>query len=168
MDKNRKVLRSLGAHSELIEELLTNTHYTPTDLTAMTGALGSMGKLRNVDALIGRAAEADSRDGAYFMRRRIELMSAWQERTGEIAGFATLGDSPFPMALTRSNGLTGIFPLDALAWTVETRRAITSLTEAARAEGITGPLTLAITGTATPLAQRKAAALGWKLEQQIR
>jgi hypothetical protein len=168
MDQNRKALRGLGAHTDVIEELLTNTYYTPTDITAMTGALRSMGKLRNIDALIGRAAEADSRDGAYFMRRRIELMSTWQERTGEITGFATVGDSPFPMALTRGNGLVGIFPLDALAWTAETSRAVTSLTDAARAEGITGHLTLAITGTATPLAQRKAAALGWKLEQQIR
>jgi hypothetical protein len=72
------------------------------------------------------------------------------------------------MAFTRSNGLAGIFPLDALAWTAETSRAITSLTEAARAEGFTGPLTLAITGTATPLAKKKTSALGWKLEQQFR
>lgn len=168
MDKNRKVLRGLGADAELTDELLTNKHYTPTDITAMAGALRSMGKLQNIDALIGRAAEASSRDDAYFMRRRIELMSAWQEKTGDISGFTTIGNSPFPMALTHGNGLAGIFPLDALAWTAETSRAITSLTEGARAEGITGPLILAITGTATPLAQKKAAALGWKLEQQIR
>ncbi len=166
MDRNRKTLRGMGADADLTEELLTNTHYTPTDVTAMAGALRSMGKLSNIDALLARAVDARNRDDAYFMRRRIELMSVWQEKTGEVAGFTTIGDSPFPMALTRGNGLTGVFPLDALSWTAETSRAFISLTDSARAEGITEPLTLVITGTATPLASKKAAALGWKLEQQ--
>ncbi len=166
MDMNRNALRSMKADPVLTEELLTNTHYTPTDVTAMTGALKDMGRLRNIDVLIGRAAEANSRDAAFFMRKRIELMAAHQERTGDITGFVTVGDSPFPFATTRGNGLTGIFPLDALAWTAETSRSLTSLTQAARDEGFTGPLSLSITGTATPLAKKEIAALGWKLAQR--
>jgi hypothetical protein len=168
MDRNRKTLRAMGADAHLIEELLTNTHYTPTDVTAIAGALHSMGKVRNIDTLLAGAVGARSRDEAYFTRRRVELMSARQEKTGEIAGFTAIGNFPFPLAVTFGNGLTGVFPLDALAWTAETSRAVTSLTKSARAEGITGPLTLVITGTATPLAQKKVAALGWKLEQQQR
>jgi hypothetical protein len=94
-------------------------------------------------------------------------MAAHQARTGDITGFIILGDSPFPMATTRSNGLAGIFPLDALAWTAETSRSLTALTQAARDEGMTGSLSLGITGTATPLAQKQIAALGWKLQQKI-
>lgn len=168
MDKNRNTLKAMGADAHLVEELLTNTHYTPTDVTAMAGALHSMGKLRNIDTLLAGAAGVRSRDEAYFTRRRIELMSVRQEKTREIAGFTDIGAFPFPLAVTVGNGLTGVFPIDALAWTAETSRALTSLTEQARAEGITGPLTLVISGTATPLAQKKAAALGWTLEQQER
>ena len=36
----------------------------------------------------------------------------------------------------------------------------------ARAQGITGPLNLVITGTATPLAQKQLAKLGWSVQQQ--
>ena len=167
MDINRKSLGSMGVDASLAEELLTNTHYTPTDVTAITGALRSMGKLQGVPVLIGRAAEANSRDAAYFMRRRVELMAAHQQAAGDITGFTLVGDVPFPMATTRDNGLAGIFPLDAVSWTAEVSRSVTSLTEEARAQGISGPLTLAITGTATPLAQKKIAALGWNLQQKL-
>ena len=40
------------------------------------------------------------------------------------------------------------------------------VTEAARAQGITGPMDLVITGTATPLAQKQLAKLGWSLQQE--
>jgi hypothetical protein len=167
MDINRKALRKAGADATLTEDLLTNPHFTPTDMTALTAALASMGTLRNVNALIARAADAHSRDAAYFMRSRVELMAAHQQQTGEITGFTTLGDSPFPMAQTRDKGLLGIFPLDALAWTEDSSRAITSLTTAARDEGITGPLSLQVTGTATALARTEITALGWTLSEQI-
>lgn len=167
MDMNRKALRGTGADAKLVEELLANTHYTPIDMTDMSAALKGMGRLANINVLIARAAEAESRDAAFFMRKRVELMAAYQQKTGGITGFVTLGVSPFPVATTSGNGLAGIFPLDALSWTADTSSAITSLTSAARAEGMTGPLVLAITGTATPLAKKQLAALGWKLEQGI-
>lgn len=166
MDMNRKALLMAGADPGLAEELLTNQHYTPTDMTALTAALTEMGKLNNVDALITRAAEAESHDAAFFMRTRLELMAAQQRKSGDITGFATLGQSPFPLAVTRANGIEAIFPLDALSWTAETSATFESLGEAARAEGMTGPVSLRITGTASPLAARKLKALGWTVEQQ--
>ena len=83
-----------------------------------------------------------------------------------ITGFVAIAGVPMPMATTRNNGLLGIFPLDALSWTTDTSRAITAITQAARAQGITGPLNLIITGTATPLAQKQLAKLGWSVQQQ--
>lgn len=165
MDINRKTLRKTGANRDLIEKLLVNPNYTPTDMTAFAGALGTMGKLQNVDVLIGRAVKVDDRDEAFFMRRNAELMSARQAKVGDITGFVSLPSMPLPIATSRSNGLTGVFALDTLAWTKDNSEAITALTEAARAQGMNGPLILSITGSATPLAQQQLAALGWKLEQ---
>lgn len=167
MDINRKALRALGTDPNLVEELLANTHYTPVDMTALAGALKTMGKPAGIDAFIARAAEVQSRDDAFFMRKRAELMAVYQKKTGTITGFVTLGEVPFPLATTGGNGLAGIFPLDALSWTAETGSAITAITRAARAQGITGPLILGITGKATPLARKQVAALGWKLEEDI-
>ena len=165
MDVNRKTLLKIGANPALIEELLTNPHYTPTDMTAFAGALGTMGKLENIDALISRAAAATSRDTAFFMRRNAELMSERQSDVGDITGFVSLPSMPLPIATSRDDGLIAVFALDTLAWTKENNESITALTGAARAQGMGGPFILSITGTATPLAKQKLAALGWQLEQ---
>ena len=167
MDMNRKELRRMGASADATEAFLTNPSYTPTDATAITGVLAGMGQIRNVDALLFRASEAANRDQAYFLRRRVELMGAQQLAAGDITGFVSLDGVPFPMATTRDGGLTGLFPLDALSWTAETSQAITALTAATRAAGFQGPLSLGITGTATPLAEKEVAKLGWTLAQKL-
>ena len=166
MDMNRASLKKMGVSPAITEALLANTNYTPTDMTALTAALGSMGRLQNLDALLSLASQAGNRDDAEFMRWRIELMASYQQRMKTITGFVAIAGVPMPMATTRNNGLLGIFPLDALSWTTDTSRAITAITQAARAQGITGPLNLIITGTATPLAQKQLAKLGWSVQQQ--
>lgn len=166
LDMNRKALLKMGVSSAIVEQLLANPNYTSTDTTAMTGALGGMGKLRNLDALLGLAAQVNTRDDADFMRWRVELMASYQQKMKTITGFVAIAGVPLPMATTRDNGLLGIFPLDALSWTANTSHAITAITQAARAQGITGPMNLVITGTATPLAQKQLAKLGWSLQQQ--
>ncbi|MEI7599182.1 MAG: hypothetical protein WCJ41_07645 [Aestuariivirga sp.] len=166
LDMNRKSLLKMGVSSGLVEQLLANPNYTPTDMTAMTGALGGMGKLKNLDALLGLAAQVANRDDAEFMRWRVELMASYQQKMKSITGFIAIAGVPLPMATTRDNGLLGIFPFDALSWTASTSQAITSVTQAARAQGITGPMNLVITGTTTPLAQKQQAKLGWSVQQQ--
>jgi len=167
MDMNRKELRRMGASADATEAFLTNPSYTPTDATAITGVLAGMGQIRNVDALLSRASEAANRDQAYFLRRRVELMGAQQLAAGDITGFVSLDGVPFPMATTRDGGLIGLFPLDALSWTAETSEAITALTAAARAAGFHGSMSLGITGTATPLAEKEVSKLGWTLAQKL-
>ncbi len=165
MDVNRRTLLGIGANPDLTEELLTNPHYTPTDMTAFAGALGSMGKLENIDVLISRASAATSRDTAFFMRRNAELMSARQSELGDITGFVSLPSMPLPIATSRDDGLIAVFALDTLAWTKANSESITALTGAARAQGMGGPFILSITGTTTPLARQQLAALGWEIEQ---
>jgi hypothetical protein len=166
LDMNRKSLLKMGVTSGVVDQLLSNPNYTPTDTTAMTGALGGMGRLQNLDALLGLAGQVANRDDAEFMRWRIELMASYQHNMKNMTGFVAIAGVPMPMATTRNNGLLGIFPLDALSWTANTSRAITAITQSARAQGISGPMSLIITGTATPLAQNQLAKLGWSLQQQ--
>lgn len=165
LDMNRKALTKMGVSKAIVDQLLANPNYTPTDMTAMTGALSGMGKLRNLDALLSLAAQASTRDDAEFMRWRVELMASYQQKMRSITGFVAIAGVPMPMATTPDNGLLGVFPLDALSWTASTSQAITSITTAARDQGITGPMKLVITGTATPLAQKQLAKLGWSLQQ---
>jgi hypothetical protein len=163
IDMNKKKLRKLGIHGDLIDELLSNKHYTPVDITAMVDAFIRMGNQQNMDVMVGRAASAGSRDVAYFIRRRIELTAAYQEKTGELTGFVLFGDSPFPMSVTADNGVVGVFPIDILSWTENTSATMATFTSAVEANGLNGPKVLHITGTATPLAKKNLKALGWKI-----
>jgi hypothetical protein len=165
MDINRNKLAKVGIGGDLAEELLTNRYYTPVDITAMAEALVQMGELRQLDVMVARAVEANSRDVAYFMRRRIELTAEYQQKTGQLRGFSDFGSSPIPMSTTADNGIIGIFPLDILSWTKNTSNAVMTLTTAAREYGITGPLVLRITGTVTPLARTNLTSLGWVIEE---
>ena len=122
----------------------------------------SLSGARDLDATVAAAASADSRASAYFIRRRIELTAAWRKHHGAILGFANAGDPRFPVARTAS-GLVSVYPIDALAWTPETARALEAMSAAGP-----GPKILLITGTATPLAKSHLAAVNFRLEERAK
>jgi hypothetical protein len=165
MDMNKKKLGKLGIHRDLVDELLSNRHYTPVDTTVMVDALTRMGKQRQMDVMVARAASADGRDVAYFIRKRIELTATYQEKTGQLTGFILLGNSPFPMSTTSDNGIVGVFPIDILSWTENTSAVLAAMTSAAQNDGITGPKVLHISGTTTALAKKNLKALGWEVQE---
>jgi hypothetical protein len=95
----------------------------------------------------------------------MELTAAFQDERGELASFVRLGSSPFPLLVSRSQGIVGIFPIDILSWTKETAPVISAMTSAADDNGLTGPKVLRISGSATPLAKKNLQRLGWKIEE---
>ena len=163
MDRNRDKLARLGVDRAVAESLFANPNYTPVDVTAMTEALASLAGVKNLDAMVARAAAADSRATAYFIRKRIEMTAAWQRRRRTIAAFAHDDDLRFPLCLTAGGGAVGAYPIDSLSWTPETARLFESMSSAAA-----GPKTLVITGTATPLAKSNLSALGWTVEERAK
>ncbi len=165
MDMNEKKLADLGINRTLIDHLMQNRRYTPVDITVMADALTRMGRVRDMDVLVGRAATAPSRDVAYFIRKRFEMIADYQEKHRDLTAFVRFGTEPFPLALTANHGVIGIFPIDILSWTPDTSRAITGMTDAARHLGISGPKVFYIAGTTTRLAKRELRRLGWRLEE---
>ncbi|MBL8907789.1 MAG: hypothetical protein JNM20_14045 [Rhizobiales bacterium] len=167
LDANRKGLIGLGIKKDAVEKLLSNRNYTPVDAVAMVAALTQLRKLGGLDIAVSRAATARSRDIAYLTRRRIELIAAYQQKNGTLAGFVAVQGSPFPLCATRDNGIVGIFPFDAVSWTEPTSQVFAAMSATAKEQGATGAKLFAITGTATPLAKKKLAALGWELRETI-
>ena len=155
----------MGVGADVTEEFLQNKNFTPVDSTVIVDALARMTGVGNKDVMVERAASVDDRDVAYFIRKRMELTAAFQEQTGELASFVRLGNSPFPLLVSKSQGIVGIFPIDILSWTEETAPVISAMTSAANDSGLTGPRVLRITGSATPLAKRNLQRLGWKIEE---
>ena len=162
MDMNRERLARLGVERATADRLFANPYFTPLDATAIAAGLESLSGARDLDATVAAAASADSRASAYFIRRRIELTAAWRKHHGAILGFANAGDPRFPVARTAS-GLVSVYPIDALAWTPETARALEAMSAAGP-----GPKILLITGTATPLAKSHLAAVNFRLEERAK
>ena len=167
MDTNRDKLARLGVDGATADSLFVNRNYTPFDATAMVEALTSLNGVADIGPMVALAARAGSRATAYFVRRRIELTSAWQRRNKSIIAFVDNGSVMFPLAQTTSGGIVGIYPIDILSWTPGTAQTIGAMTAAARSGGATGK-TLVITGAATPLARRNLAARGWKVEERAK
>ena len=146
---------------------MANPNYTPVDVTAMVDALSSIGAVRDLPAMVGEAAAADSRPTAFFVRRRIELTAAWRRRHGPIAAFAGADSVRFPLAETADGAIVGVYPIDILSWTPETARTLDAMTAEAQRSGAASK-TLVITGTATPLAKSRLAALGWTVQERAK
>lgn len=167
LDANRKGLLRLGINKAIVEKFLSNRNYTPVDAIAMVAALTKLRKLSGLDIVVARAATARSRDIAYLTRRRVELIAVYQEKNGTLASFMAVQGSPFPLCVTKDNGIVGIFPFDAVSWTEPTSQVYAAMTAAADGHGATGSKLFVITGTATPLARKNLAKLGWKLRENV-
>ena len=168
LDMNRETLAKMGVDSATAERFLHNRNFTPVDMTVIVDALSRMGNVRGLDLMVARAAQADSRDNAIFMRRGIELDAAYQARTAKVVAFATFSSAPLPLLQTADGGFVGVFPFDAVSWTKGTAKVFTAMTAEAEQANASGPKQLSIAGTATKLAKAKLTALGWAVEDNAR
>jgi hypothetical protein len=162
MDMNRDKLARLGVDGAAADSLFTNRNYTPGDVTAMVEALTSLNGVGNIGPTVAGAAGAGSRGAAYFIRRRMEVIAAWQRHNKTIISFVGDDGVMFPLARTASGGIVGVYPIDVLSWTPGTAQTVDAMTAAAQKEGATSK-TLVITGAATPLAKARVSARGWTL-----
>jgi hypothetical protein len=155
----------MGVEPELSATLLANRNYTPIDMAALVAALESMKSVQDRQVFVARAAAANGRAIAYFMRRQAELLADDYRRHGGYVRFVALASYPF--VLTRRGDVMALLPIDILSWTRTTSAGFGQVTAerkhvAPKAHGV-----LRIGGTATRLAKRRLKAEGWAvLEHQ--
>jgi hypothetical protein len=165
LDLNRSRLEQMGVPPELNARLLANANYTPIDMAAMVAALDSMAAVADRAVFAARAAAADGRDSAFFMRRQAELLADDYRRRGGYVRFVALGGLPF--VVTRDGRVATVAPFDALSWTGDTAARFAAITAARRQVVPRASGELRITGQATALAKRQLKAEGWAvLERQ--
>lgn len=160
LDLNRTKLTDMGVAPELNAAILANRNYTPIDMAAMVAALDSMKDVAGRPVFIDRAAAADTRATAFFMRRLAELM-AKEARPRGYAQIVALGGLPF--ASTRDGRIVTVAPIDALSWTEETAARFGAFTAERKALAAKATGELRITGQATALARKQLKAEGWTL-----
>jgi hypothetical protein len=166
LDINRKILFDMGVDEALRERLLANRNYTPIDMAAMVAAIESIAAAQDRPAFFARAAEANGRAIAYFMRRQAELLADDYRRHGGYVRFVALASYPF--VVTRRGDVMALLPIDILSWTRTTSAGFGQVTAerkqvAPKAHGV-----LRIAGTATSLAKRRLKAEGWTVHERVR
>lgn len=151
-------LQRLGVSPALAQRLVQNRAYTPADLLVISKSLGRL-KAGGTQLFVARAADAASRDEAFFQRRRAELLAANAKTLG-IGSFVMVGN--FPLNRLADGRLLALFPLDEVAWTERVAQAFTRAGQAT--SGGTAAPVLAITGSLTPMAREEIGRLGWTIQ----
>lgn len=165
-DLNRQLFRGMNVDEVMIESLLKNRNYTPIDMAVLAASLDAMPGVEDKAVFLGRAAEIDNRAIAYFMRRNAEMLRNQQARGADFVRFVALGGYPF--MLTRDRRIVGAMPIDALAWTPSTASVLRESAADARRRNPAAGVELRITGTATALARKELATLGWRLVENTK
>jgi hypothetical protein len=114
-DANRAKLSAMGVSDKVINAFLDNAFYTPMDQTIIVGALRKMNGVANRRLFIARASQAPSRDLAFFIRRRAELLAEYHNRVERLSDFVDIRG--LSLNRTRSGKVIAVVALDELAWT---------------------------------------------------
>jgi hypothetical protein len=155
----RTTLTSLNVPPEIISRFVENRNYTPADLLITSRALAQLGA-QDTAVFIALAAEAGSRNVAFYQRRHTELLAAYNAELGGIAGFITVAGHV--VAVTRSGNVVAAFTFDGLVWTAVPQRTFREVT-AGLPRGGSGAPVFATTGVVTPMAAAEIGKLGWKV-----
>jgi len=160
--ETRATLSRLDVPEETINRLVENRNYTPADLLIMALALKQL-NAENTAAFVDHAAKADSRNVAFYQRRRAQILAARTTELGGIASFVTFGGQPINVA--RNGNIVAAFMVDDIAWTeIQQRTFVAATTEIHRTKPGATPV-LATTGTVTPMAAAEIGKRGWKIVQ---
>lgn len=160
--ETRATLSKLDVPEGTINRLVENRNYTPADLLIMALALKQL-NAENTAAFVEHAAEAGSRNVAFYQRRRAQILAARTTELGGIASFVTFGGQP--INVTRNGNIVAAFMVDDIAWTeIQQRTFVAATTEIHRTKPGATPV-LATTGTVTPMAAAEIGKRGWKIVQ---
>lgn len=159
----KATLLRLNVPSGTVARFVENKAYTPADLLFISRALARL-NAKNTKAFIDRAADAKTRDLAFFQRRRAELLAARSRELGGITDFTTVAG--FPLNRTTSGNIAAVFPFDDLAWTEIIERAAKAVTAELRRGGAVARKPILATNSAiTPMASSEFQKLGWQIVQ---
>ncbi len=165
MDMTRQKLGAMGVAPDLSEAFVLNRNYTPLDAYAVADALSGIEAQGRPD-FMARVVAVNRRDAAFFMRRHVEMLSAYERRTHGIVAFLALGQ--FPFVQLRNGTIMGLWPVDALSWTESTGKALQAVNDDLKRQGFAGRGELRISGQASALARQSLKAMNWKLVENAR
>lgn len=162
---NRTALRGMGVGESSIDRFLATPVLSPADKTIIVESLRPLGSARAQGIYLDHAAGVPDAAAAYIVRRRAELIAAYDARVEPVTELVELGG--VPAMRTRSGKIVVLLPFDYVAWTRDTATMFDAAPHEARGPGKPS-LHLWITGQASPLSAAALKRLGWQLRQNVR
>lgn len=156
----RSILQSLDVPPETTERFVENRNFTPADLLIMARALKQL-NAESTAAFIDYAADANSRNAAFYQRRRAQILAEDSSELGGLVSFVTVGGQAINVA--RSGSTVAAFMFDDIAWTQVQERTFRAATVELRNRNLAISPVLATTGAVTPMAAAEMRKLGWKI-----
>jgi hypothetical protein len=156
----RSILLSLDVPPETTERFLENRNFTPADLLIVARALRQL-NAANTGVFIERAANAGSRNAAFYQRRRAQILAENSAALGGLTSFVTVGGQPINTA--RKGNIVAAFMFDDIAWTEVQQRTFSAATADLRNRHLANSPVLATTGDVTRMASAEIGKLGWKI-----
>jgi hypothetical protein len=150
-------LLKLRVPANVADRFVQNRTYTPADLLIISQALRRM-RAGNAALFIARAADAGTREEAFFQRRRAQILADNAKALG-IGEFVSVAG--FPLNRSRDGGIVAVFPFDQVAWTENVAWSFEAVAKSV--SGQPRPPVLAVTGKLTDEAQANVTRLGWTI-----
>ncbi len=161
-ERTSSVLRAVGVPEVTNAKLMGNPFYTASEKAAIAYQMQAMPGVKDLYLIAEKAADADSRDLAYFQLRRVVLMETYNSTVSPLGDIKLV--SGIPVALRRDGIAAIVMPFDHVAWTQTVAQTFSAMHEGLGTLPFppTG-VDFLITGDVTPMAAERIAAFGWEI-----
>jgi hypothetical protein len=151
---NRATLRGMGARQQDADRISSNGAFTPTQATAFTENLKSLGGVANRSAFIRAAAtESSNESDALFCVETAGLLSQIHEHAKPLARLALIGD--LPIAVAKDGTVILALQWDYSGWTAGAAPVIDAVEKLASESGEKKPMMVVLSGQMSPLLQQE-------------
>jgi hypothetical protein len=163
LKQNEAQLRALGVSDQVIKQLYLSKGFSLTLHTRLAQALSAV-RAEGAAAYVASAAEADTEREALFFVESAEMLRRLHAATPVVA---LLADSRALVAKTGDARAVVLAPVDWVQWTEPFAKAAAEVAARARKELGATKLELHLTGSASAVAKKQAAALGWSVVERV-
>ena len=161
-ERTAETFRKAGVTEETILNIKSNPFYTISEKAAIAYQLQAMPGVQNLELVAAKAAEAESRDIAYFQLRRVVLLETYN-RT--VSGLSQIREvNGIPIALRRDGLAAIVLPLDMVSWTQTVAQTFSNMHEGlGQLPFPPSGVDFLITGELSSMAAERLTAFGWEL-----
>ncbi|POF32931.1 hypothetical protein [Roseibium marinum] len=160
--RTAETLRKSGVVEATIAKIAANPFFTDGEKASIAYRLLAMPGVQDLDLVAAKAADADSRDIAYFQLRRVVLLETYNRTVSGLSQIKLV--SGIPVAIRRDGLAAIVMPLDMVAWTQTVAQAFSAMHEGLGSLPFPpSGVDFLITGDLTPMAAERLASFGWSI-----